>query len=156
MRLWWRKPRDQADGAGQHLPMPSLAPRLPGSAARRAVKRNPSLSPRDATAAAYVRWMIDLGFGGAETLQDELYDEYEAVCELAGFDPMARKHFGDALKLAGCKRWQTDKERDGKRWRPIIVKLPDECPALIPLPTTDKRVAARNESVSRDLVKRAA
>jgi hypothetical protein len=101
---------------------PTTVTRAPRSAFGRAYRRNPALLPERASVKAFVAWMRALGFGG-EQLLSELYLEFSETIELMGGSPLPLKRFGRALAKAGYVPYQADKEKDGKRWRPMAVNL---------------------------------
>jgi hypothetical protein len=124
-------------------------PRKSGSAASRAIQKNRSLAPLDASAAAFVVWMRKHGFAG-DWLQDDLYHEYESICFVADLDPMPLRVFGNALHEAGCRKWQAALKLDGKRHRPMMIHIPAVARAELILPTSnDQPPAAPRSSAPR-------
>lgn len=146
-----RKPRED-DGPKRPTPG-AMAPR---TAFGRAYQRNASLLPERASVKSFVAWMRDLGFSG-EQLLSELYLEFSATVEMMGGDPIPLKRFGRALAKAGYVPYQADKEKDGKRWRPMAVNLSANKPDLavigrnvsriVTATTTAKRVPTSDRSV---------
>ncbi len=94
---------------------------------RAALERNPTLAPEDGTVRSFVAWLQMQGIHG-ERPQSELFEMYEAVCDLAGFTHTSRKRFKQALIEAGCECWQADTDRDGRRHRPEMTHIPKQQP----------------------------
>lgn len=135
---------------------PTTGARAPRTAFGRAYRRNPALLPERASVKAFVAWMRDLGFTG-EQLLSELYLEFSETVELMGGSPLPLKRFGRALAKAGYLPYQADKEKDGKRWRPMAVNLSANKPELavigrngsrnVTSATTAKRLPTTDRSV---------
>ena len=133
-----------------------------GTAARGFVNGCPHLRPRDNTVGSFCQWIIDLKLHG-EWLQDDLRDEYEMICAIADFTPVSVIDFGNDLVAAGCRRWQADWRRNGKRWRPYIILVPTvsarrECLSrsaaeapdnVLPLPAQNGRLLRKAPSLSK-------
>lgn len=110
------------------------------TAARRFANDLPGLVPDDRSVGSFAAWWIGLGMT-ADIDQDDLRDEYEVICALAGYEPVSVIDFGRDLLKAGCQRSQADRRRRGKRWRPYVISfkpLPTgaeaETDSVVPLP----------------------
>lgn len=99
--------------------------------ANRAVKRYPALAPPNPTAKAFATWMAAIGCSG-EYLQDELFETYMAVCQLAGFIAMPKQAFGFAMRDAGCDRRRVDMRKRGKGRRVWVIQIPAQLPSQVP------------------------
>jgi hypothetical protein len=151
MTLQRREPQDTTSQK-----RPTTGARAPRTAFGRAHQRNPALLPERASVKAFVAWMRDLGFSG-EQLLSELYLEFSETVELMGGSPLPLKRFGRALAKAGYTPYQADKEKDGKRWRPMAVNLSANKPELavigrngsrnVTSATTAKRLPTTDRSV---------
>ena len=84
----------------------------------------PSLAPRDASVRAFLTWLQDLDEAG-DWEQSELLQDYESICDLTNVEAMPGKWFGRALEANGCRRWQAELVKDGRRWRPYMVRIPE-------------------------------
>jgi len=143
-----RKPREDD---GQTRPTPGAT--APRTAFGRAYRRNAALLPEKASVKAFVAWMRDLGFSG-EQLLSELYLEFSITVEMMGGSPLPLKRFGRALAKAGYTPYQADKEKNGKRWRPMAVNLSVAKPEvalianrIVTTATPAKRLATSDRSV---------
>ena len=110
--------------------MPTGAHENPGTAFLRLAQSRAYMAPRDASVTAFLAWLRELGEAGT-WVQEELYQEYRHICHLSGTDgaQMPAKWFGKALEDHGCRRWKAELLREGHRWRPMMVTIPDEAPA---------------------------
>jgi hypothetical protein len=101
---------------------PTTGPRAQ-TAFQRLLRIYPDKAPENASAAAFVRWIVKQGWTG-EHLQQDLYREYAMICQAAGYRAIRHKHFGKALTEAGYQPFQTDrKDNHGKRVRENAVNL---------------------------------
>lgn len=110
------------------------------TAARRFANDLPGIVPCDRTVGSFVSWWTGLGMT-ADIDQDDLRDEYEVICAIAGYEPVSIIDFGRELLKSGCQRSQADRRRRGKRWRPYVISfrpLPTgaeaETDSVVPLP----------------------
>lgn len=124
---------------GNRTTGPTTGPRAQ-TAFGRAYRKNASLLPEKASVSAFMRWMRDLGYVG-EQLLVELHIEFCEVVELMGGDPLPLKRFGRALSNAGYPPFMTDREKDGKRWRPMAVKLTGINPEMAVIATNLSPIA---------------
>jgi hypothetical protein len=109
-----------------------------GSAGR-AVKRFPKLAPKEPSAKAFATWMAEVKCTG-EYLQDELFETYMAVCQLAGFNAMPKQAFGFAMRDCGCPRWRLDMRTRGKGRRVWMIHIPEQLPSEVPrVPKAEKK-----------------
>ena len=89
----------------------------------RSVRKFPHLTPKDASAEAYVAFLRAHGSTG-EHLQGDLYDAYHLLCVASSFVPIHWKQFGKEMRKAGCSRRQGDIS-DGVRSKPILITIPE-------------------------------
>ena len=139
MRSRRRKPRETKRRA---RPTPAA------TAFERACQRRPSLLPDSPTVPAFIRWMRSLGHGG-EHLQEDLYVEFSEVLELMGGAPLPLRKFGRALANAGYTPYQVDRERDGRRWRPMAVNLSGVNPELAAIASNVSRIRSPAKAANR-------
>lgn len=91
------------------------------------------LAPRDTSLAAFLDWLrASEDTDDRDWEQSELAEAYEEICCLAEVEAMPGRFFGRGLLAHGCTRWQANLKRNGKRWRPYIVHIPDQAPVLAP------------------------
>jgi hypothetical protein len=106
-------------------PQDTTRPKRPTTgvtAFERACQRYSSMRPEGRSVAAFARWMRSTGHARVWT-QEDLFLEYLCIQEMIGSRPLPLKRFGRALAKAGFIPKQADWEKDGKRWRPMIVDL---------------------------------
>jgi hypothetical protein len=138
--------REPQDKTGPERP--TTRSRAPRTAFGRAYQRNASLLPEKASVKAFVAWMRDLGFSGEQLLSD-LYLEFSETVELMGGSPLPLKRFGRALAKAGYTPYQADKEKDGKRWRPMAVNLSAIKPELAAIGSNVSRIVTSATTAKR-------
>jgi hypothetical protein len=93
------------------------------SAAKRAVSTFAGMVPETPEVEAFIRWMRRNNCTG-EWQQDELYEVYSEVCQLAEFSAMGPIIFGRELGRAGCRKWDADLRKGGKGSRLKMVSIP--------------------------------
>lgn len=124
--IFWRSRAAQKQpeaGPTTGQAFPSVIRHIAGSAARRAVKRNAALAPKDGSVQALVDWYRELGFAGLEIMQAEIWQAYRFIGGHAGHSCVSLREFKTELRKAGCDCWQADlRSSDGSR--PEMVRFP--------------------------------
>jgi hypothetical protein len=94
-------------------------------AAKRAISKFPRLAPKTSDIATFVEWIEATGSGGV-WVQDELYEAYLSVCQLAELDDViGPRKFGNALAEAGYSPWQSDKRKGSKAVKGTRIMMVD-------------------------------
>lgn len=122
-------------------PQDPTSPKRPTTGAtafERACQRYTNMRPEGRSVAAFARWMRSTGHARVWT-QEDLFLEYLCIQEMIGSRPLPLKRFGRALAKAGFIPKQADWEKDGKRWRPMIVDLAAVKPELSVIAATTTR-----------------
>lgn len=124
-------------------------------AARRAISRFPKLAPKSADIATFVEWIKATGSGGI-WVQDELYEAYLSVCQLADLgDLIGPRKFGKALAEAGYPPWQSDKRKGTKvvkGTRVMMVDLSKSDSLASKIVSMSERSKKRGNGMKRKLV----
>jgi hypothetical protein len=124
-------------------------PTTGATAFERACQRYSNMRPEGRSVAAFARWMRSTGHARVWT-QEDLFLEYLCIQEMIGSRPLPLKRFGRALAKAGYIPKQADWEKDGKRWRPMIVDLAAIKPELSIIATTTTRDTPAKSRVTTD------
>ena len=127
---------------------PTTVSRSLSTAFGRACEQYPSLKPEGHSVAAFVRWMRSQGHARV-WIQEDLFMEYLVIQEAMRARPLPLKRFGRALTKAGCTPKQADWEKDGKRWRPMVVDLSAVDPDLAVIATNVSQISTSDTTAKR-------